>query len=125
MNYTTTYVEMDRQPFPNWMTPYLVWGIGILELAVASLLFFPRTRKAGLWSSLILMTLFTAYIGSILLHFFDKVPCSCGGIVKQLSWENHLYFNLFFVAISILGLWLLRKEQKKQEYDQTQRVIFT
>jgi putative oxidoreductase len=121
---TTTYQEMNNQPFPNWMTPYLVWGISLLELAIASLLLFNRTKKAGLWSSLILMTLFTGYIGAILLRFFDRVPCSCGGVLKQLGWTNHLYFNLFFVAIAAIGLWLIKKERKHQQYEQHQ-VVFT
>jgi putative oxidoreductase len=121
----TTYREMNSQPFPNWMTPYLVWGISLLELAVASLLLFNRTKKAGLWSSLILMTLFSGYIGAILLRFFDRVPCSCGGVIKQLGWTTHLYFNLFFVGISIIGLWLMRKEQKREKYQQSHQVVFT
>jgi putative oxidoreductase len=121
----TTYREMNGQPFPNWMTPYLVWGISLLELAVASLLLFNRTKKAGLWSSLILMTLFSGYIGAILLRFFDRVPCSCGGVIKQLGWTNQLYFNLFFVGISIIALWLMRKKRNPVQYGDSHQVVFT
>jgi len=120
----TTYHEMNNQPFPNWMTPYLVWGISIAELCVAAFLIFDRTKKAGLWGSLVLMTLFTGYIGAILLHFFKRVPCSCGGVIKELGWTNHLYFNLFFIVISISGLLLMRK-QKEKPYAGGQEVVFT
>jgi putative oxidoreductase len=120
-----TYFEMNNQPFPNWMTPYLVWGISLLELIIAGLLCFNRTKKAGLWGSLIIMTLFTGYIGSILLHFFARVPCSCGGVIKQLGWTNHLYFNLFFVAISIIGITLMRKQRNENEYLKSSQTAFT
>jgi hypothetical protein len=125
IDFHKTYKEMDNQPFPNWMTPFLVWGISLLELTIAGFLLFNRTKKAGLWGSLILMTLFTGYIGAILLHFFSRVPCSCGGVIKQLGWTNHLYFNLFFVAIAALALVLMRKEAKKEQYEENRQVVFT
>ena len=118
-----SYHEMDNQPFQNWMTPYLLWGISLSELTVAGMLLFNKTKKAGLWGSLILMTLFTGYITAILLRFFDRVPCSCGGVVRKLGWYNHLYFNLFFMLISIIGLLLLRK--KRPEQSQLTEIVFT
>jgi putative oxidoreductase len=121
----TTYKEMNWQPFPNWTTPYLVWGISLLELAIAAMLLFNRTKNVGLWSSLVLMSFFTIYIAAILLNFFDRVPCSCGGVIKQLGWTNHLYFNLFFVGISICGLWLIKRQRRMETYAEANRVVFT
>ena len=122
LNLRQTYHEMNIQPFPNWMTPYLVWGISIMEFCAAVLLIFNRTKKTGLWTSLILMIGFTIYIAAILLDFFDKVPCSCGGVIAQLGWQNHLYFNMFFVAVSIIGIILSRKKDNSPEM---QKVVFT
>jgi len=102
--------EMNNQPFPNSWTPFLVWAIPSLEIAIALALMIERTRMAGLIASLVLMTLFTLYTGSVLLHFFAYVPCSCGGVIRKLSWPQHMVFNLFFVALSIIGIILQRKK---------------
>jgi putative oxidoreductase len=71
-------------------------------------LMFERTRLAGFYASLALMIVFTIYTGIILLHFFRYIPCSCGGVIKKLTWKQHLVFNLFFVVLSILGIILKR-----------------
>jgi len=125
IDFKTAYGQMNNQPFPNWMTIYLVWGIIISELAVAAMLMFNRTKKAALWGSTILMILFTSYVGAILLHFFDRVPCSCGGVIKELGWVNHLYFNLFFLIISVIGLILSTKRKIGNEIGEVHDVVFT
>ena len=100
--------EMNNQPFPNWMTPYLVWSIPLLEIAITLALVFERTRMKGLYASLILMTAFTIYTIAILMRLFGRIPCSCGGVIEKLTWQQHLLFNLFFVTISFVAI-LLRK----------------
>jgi len=102
--------EMNNQPFPNSWTLFLVWTIPSLEMVIALALMFERTRLPGLIASFILMTLFTIYTGSVLLHFFAYVPCSCGGVIRKLSWPQHMVFNLFFVALSVLGIVLQRRK---------------
>ncbi|OQP55921.1 hypothetical protein A4H97_20245 [Niastella yeongjuensis] len=102
--------EMNNQPFPNWMTPYLVWGIPIIEVLISIGLMFEKTRVSALYASFVLMTAFTIYTVAILLHAFDYVPCSCGGVIRKLTWPQHLFFNLFFVVISLLGIWLKKRE---------------
>lgn len=96
--------DMNNQPFPNWMTPGLVWTIPVLEVLIALSLMFERTRTKGLYASLLLMTAFTIYTITVLMHFFGYVPCSCGGVITKLSWEQHLFFNLFFVFISFIAI---------------------
>lgn len=95
---------MHNQPFPSWMATVLVWTLPPVEITVALMLMFKRTQLIGFMASLILMILFTLYIIAILLHLFPRVPCSCGGVIKQLGWTAHLVFNLFFVFISILAI---------------------
>jgi hypothetical protein len=101
--------DMNNQPFPNFFTPFLVWGIPILEVIIAIALIFEKTRTAGLYASLILMIAFTIYTAMVLMNFFKYVPCSCGGVIKKLTWTQHLFFNLFFVGISLLSIWLRRR----------------
>jgi len=109
-----TYVgEIDNQPFPNWMTPALAWLIPLSEITIALLLLFARTQLLGFWASFVLMTLFTVYTILILLKFFGRVPCSCGGIIEKLTWNQHLFFNLFFVGVAVTGI-VLRKKKNNQ-----------
>jgi hypothetical protein len=102
--------EMNNQPFPNWMTPYLVWSIPSIEVLIAVGLIFEKTRVPAFYASLALMSAFTIYTVTILLHAFRYIPCSCGGVIRKLTWHQHLYFNLFFVGISLLGIWLKKRE---------------
>jgi uncharacterized membrane protein YphA (DoxX/SURF4 family) len=103
-NWTTFVGDMNNQPFPAFVKPILVWAVPLAELAIVTLLIFDTTRLLGLYASLLLMVAFTFYTGVVLMHFFKYIPCSCGGIIKDLSWQQHLVFNLFFVVISLIGI---------------------
>jgi hypothetical protein len=103
-NWTTFVSDMNNQPFPSFLKPILVWAVPLTELTIAALLIFDTTRLAGLYASLVLMIAFSFYTVVVLLHFFTYVPCSCGGIIKNLSWGQHLVFNLFFVLIAFIAI---------------------
>jgi hypothetical protein len=113
LDFKTFIGEMNNQPMPNSWTPFLVWFIPCSEVAISLALLFEYTRLLGLYASLVLMTLFTLYSLVILLHFFSYIPCSCGGVIKKLTWGQHLVFNLFFVALSIFGITLQRSKSFK------------
>ncbi len=106
--------DINNQPFPNWLTPWITNLLPPIEVMIVLALMFEKTRTAGLYASLILMTAFSIYSAAVLLKFFDYIPCSCGGIIKNLSWRDNLILNLFFVAISIAGI-LLRKNRFRKE----------
>jgi hypothetical protein len=119
LDFRTFIGDMNNQPLPNVLTPWLVWGIPFSEVLIALALMFDRSRKAGLFGSLILMSAFTVYTVIILMHFFEYVPCSCGGVIKKLTWNQHLFFNLFFVGLSLLGLWLCKNNSKNSAHEGT------
>ncbi|MES2003013.1 MAG: MauE/DoxX family redox-associated membrane protein [Bacteroidota bacterium] len=96
--------DMHNQPFPRWFSSTLVYLLPVMELLIAGLLFSNRTRAMGLWVAGMLMTFFTVYTCLVLLKVFYKVPCSCGGVIKRLNWQQHLFFNLFFVALIFLTI---------------------
>ena len=102
--------EMNNQPLPNSWTPFLVWGIPLLEIAISAALLFEYTRLLAFYASLVLMTLFTIYAIMIIAHFFPYIPCSCGGVIRKLTWPQHLALNLIYVALSVLGLVLQRRK---------------
>jgi hypothetical protein len=101
---------MNNQPLPNSWTPFLVWAIPLLEIAISIALLFEYTRLLGLYASLALMILFTVYTGIILLHFFPYIPCSCGGVIQKLTWSQHLILNLFYIALSGIGIILQHRK---------------
>jgi putative oxidoreductase len=105
--------QMNNQPLPNSWTPFLVWFIPLVEIAISGLLLFEYTRLLALYASLVLMTVFTIYAGLVLLHFFPYVPCSCGGVIQNLTWPQHLILNFFYTALSILGIIQQRRKHFK------------
>lgn len=96
-------VVLGKSPFIKNKNEILAWCLPIVELIVAGLLFFPTTRRLGLYSSLVLMITFTLYIG-YMIAFTPHLPCSCGGVIKQMSWKQHLLFNIFFTALAFIGI---------------------
>jgi putative oxidoreductase len=110
LDFKTFIKETNNQPLPNSWTPYLVWGIPFTEIAIVLSLLFEPTRLPGLYGSLVLMGLFSIYAIIILLHAFPYIPCSCGGIIKRLTWRQHLVLNLFFVGMAITGIILQRRK---------------
>jgi len=102
-----TFVDdMNNQPFSNQFTPWLVWAIPLTEVSIVLLLAFEKTRLIGFGISLALMLVFTSYSVAVLLHAFKFVPCSCGGIIKNLTWPQNLLLNLLFVVVSVAGILL-------------------
>lgn len=98
--------DMHKQPFPTWLSDILIFTLPPIEITTALIVTWQKTRRIGLVVTEVLMAAFTLYIIAIILNFFPRVPCSCGGIIKSFTWEEHLIFNLFFVAIGIVGLML-------------------
>jgi len=91
-------------------------AIPIIETMVVLILFFPRTRLLGLYSSAVLMIIFTMYIAYMLV-FTPNLPCSCGGVLKQMSWNQHLIFNVFFFLLALAGVVFERNTiRRKREY---------
>ncbi len=110
LDFHTFTGEMNNQPLPNSWTPFLVWFIPCSEILMCIALLFERTRLIGFYASLFFMSLFTIYSIIIVLNFFGRIPCSCGGVIKRLTWNQHIVLNLFFVALSISGIVLQRRK---------------
>lgn len=90
----------------------LAWAVPIVELLIVLMLFIPKIMLSGLYASLSLMLLFTVYI-TVILTSGEKVPCACGGILQDMSWAEHLVFNVAFVLLGIFGIILKQKLSNK------------
>lgn len=95
-------VQLSKSPFITSISTLVAWSIPTIELLIALLLTIKKTRLVGLYASFFLMSLFTAYL-MIMLNFSYYIPCSCGGVLEYLSWNQHIAFNAFFIAISAAG----------------------
>jgi uncharacterized membrane protein YphA (DoxX/SURF4 family) len=99
---------LSMSPLIGKMAPFVAWALPLSEILIAMLLFFPRTRRKGLWASLAIMLLFTGYLG-YMIYFTPTRPCNCGGVLRQMTWKQHLIFNAFFTLLAVTGLWRDRK----------------
>jgi uncharacterized membrane protein YphA (DoxX/SURF4 family) len=108
IDYESFYGNLRRahlQPF----TRIISFTVPTSELVVSALLVIPRFRKWGLYGGFILMSIFTSYVIFIFLRP-GHLPCSCGGIIKQLTWQQHLVFNSVFTILSLLSIRLYNKQ---------------
>jgi putative oxidoreductase len=105
-------IQLNRQTIPRGIAPILVYALPAGELAAVALLLFQRTALKGLYLSLLLLSIFTLYIALVVLHFWSRVPCPCGGILTHMSWTVHLAFNLLFIAINLIAIHIQLKERR-------------
>ncbi len=104
INYEQSASEMLNQIFPRNWSIILTWLVPTVELLITTTLLFRSTLRTGLWASTLLLGAFTIYIGVTMTGIFGRIPCSCGGILKNMSYSAHLIFNLFFVITGIIGI---------------------
>jgi putative oxidoreductase len=102
---------ISQSPISNKATILISVFIPLIELFISALLFSSVYRKLGFLLSAGLLFVFTAYIIYMLLYVPD-LPCSCGGIIQQMSWTQHLLFNSVFTILSLVG-WKLERNYNK------------
>jgi hypothetical protein len=110
MAYSYFLDDLRRSPV---LLPYAVSlsiVIPSLELLIAALLLSDKTRKSGLIGSFLMMLLFTGYVLYVLTSTTER-PCSCGGIIRELTWPQHLVFNIVFLLLTVLGMYLQNSKQ--------------
>lgn len=106
------------------LRPYyypLSFIIPISEFIIACLLAFPvikigklliPSRKFGLYGSLILMLLFTGYLGYLLFFYSGSLPCTCGGVISTMTWKQHLVFNVIFSFLAFRAIFLYNRQKQ-------------
>lgn len=102
IDYGVFKTQIQQSPFIEWFSP-VAWLLPVAELIAAGLLLWEPSQKFGFYVSAFLLTCFTIYIAAM-LAFAPHLPCSCGGVLKQLNWREHLVFNVFFLAVAISGI---------------------
>lgn len=98
--------DIYRQPISLSLSNLIIYSLPIIELLTAFLIVTPKYRLFGFIASTFLMTVFTLYIASALLNVWDRLPCGCGLIIAHLNWQEHLWFNIVFLILSITAWYL-------------------
>lgn len=93
-------VQIAQSPLLSAFATPIAYGVVFGELFIALMLCFKKSRTLGLYLFIGFMTAFTVYI-YLILHYSPFVPCSCGGILEDLGWKEHLWFN---VVVTVLGI---------------------
>ena len=120
-------VQLAQSPLLSAYAGFISYAVLIVEVLVAVLLLFPKTNRQGLYGSVGLMTAFTFYIYLILL-FSDFIPCSCGGILEKMGWGEHLIFNIFFLLLAVVALYVHAKAKQnniKREFKYVSWIMLT
>jgi hypothetical protein len=94
---------LARMPLIGNGAGVLAFAIPLAELGIVLLLLFERTRYRGLKVSLALLVLFTIYL-LLMVLFAPHMPCSCGGVISKMSWQDHLIFNLGLITANLLAI---------------------
>ena len=98
--------QMSESPLiPQSIIPFLSIGLPVFELILAFSLTFEKYNSVSLILSFITMLFFSFYL-IMLVSLYEKVPCACGGILGKLGYTEHIIFNLFFLLISSISLYL-------------------
>lgn len=111
MDYSVFKEQLAVSPILSWAAQPVALLLPWIEFAIVLMLVIPRWRLKGLYASLALMALFTAYI-IVLFSISTEMPCSCGGIIDLLSWQQHIVFNAAFIGLNLWSIILLKKEKK-------------
>ena len=110
LDFQNFQVQLGQSPLLSAFAVPVSVIVPVVEFILVLLLLFSKSRLIGLYGSFALMTMFSAYI-IIILNFSSFTPCSCGGILEKMSWNEHLVFNMVFVIISA-GAIILDSETK-------------
>jgi len=99
----TTVEVLKQTPHFSSFAVEIAWTVVVLEYFISFLLFFPRTRMKGLIASVAMMSAFSLYIGYMKI-FAPRLPCSCGGVISKMGWNEHLIFNLIFILLGAIAI---------------------
>jgi putative oxidoreductase len=96
-------MELVPMPIIKYWARTIGWLVPSIEFFIVMLLVREGWRRLGLYASFTLLLIFQIYIASMFLSGL-KLPCTCGGLISELRWKEHLVFNAFFMLIAILPI---------------------
>ena len=110
-------IQLGQSPLLSAFATEVAIAIPLIEIIIAVLLILPRLIKIGLYASYLLMVMFTTYI-YIILNYSQFIPCSCGGILEKMTWNQHMVFNIIFLLLVLIAILFSQETTKptKREF---------
>lgn len=112
-DFETFQIQLAQSPLFGDVAVIVSYAVIALELVIVFLLFFQQSRLLGLYASLAIMSAFTFYI-YLIINFSDSIPCSCGGLLEKMNWDEHLLFNSLCVMLALIAIVTTGTENKKK-----------
>lgn len=122
ITFNTFEKDLHKAPLISNFSLIIAILLPLIELALAGWLMFSKSKKWPLLFSFLLMSVFTVYIG-IMLGFNLKQPCSCGGVLRTMSWPQHLIFNIIVAVATLLAFYIDKYIGVNKEEPLTTNVI--
>ncbi len=98
---------------PDLLIPYIAIGLPLFEICLGVVLIFAyKLDYIALMISFCLMVFFSLYL-IILFTLYTKPPCSCGGILSEMSYPVHITFNIIFTLLSLFALYLYNLSRRQ------------
>lgn len=109
INHSGFSKSLGRYKMIENYTDQIAWLVPAAEVFVSGFLLFPKTRKLGLIASLILMLTFTVFL-LFMVFTMDSLFCSCGGVLSSMGFWEHIWFNVGFIVLAIIGIVLFKNQ---------------
>lgn len=119
IDYKSFRLQMMNNPYFYNYANIVTFGAPLLEILIGILLVAKKTRRKGLWASFFLMLFFSWYVWH-LMRTFPKLPCSCGGIIAELNWPQHLALN---IALTVLTLFAIYFDKTLKHFNYKKKLV--
>lgn len=88
--------------------PLLSIAIPVIEVILALLIIYARTRMIGLFAFLVYVLIVTGYLLTALV-LSKNLPCTCVGLSSSLSWWQQLGVNLVLIVLVSLSIFATQR----------------
>lgn len=93
-------LNFSKSPFaPSDLINELSFCVVGIELGICFLCFFNKFQKLACLLFMIMSYVFSGYV-LLMITYSPYLPCSCGGLIDFLTWNEHLALNISLTTIS-------------------------
>lgn len=102
---------LEAIPVVKHYSGVIAVSVIIAELISSFLLAIKKTRNIGLYLSACMFMGFNIYL-LYMVNNHENLPCSCGGIISYLNWNQHIILNFILMTGCIVGAFYARSKSK-------------
>ena len=96
------------------LAPLISYAVPAALIGIAILMLFDRFKLLAMTGAMSMMLIFIGYISFMKIHE-TNLPCSCGGIIAILTWNQQLMVNIVLLMMSVFSWRMLRKRKSGNE----------